>query len=137
MDKAEVRQCHLWKAAIVLTSVCTAYTSLLMATAQQEKEKANWNDAETKAFLAYLYDHKSEIGDSGTSKVKTYNAAVVHIRDLLTQGPVKDGKMCKTKWQTVRGSLGAVFAWLIHPPSAQVYLQCHPKLPRDIGNTLG
>ena len=108
-----------------------------MATAQQEKEKANWNDAETKAFLAYLYDHKSEIGDSGTSKVKTYNAAVVHIRDLLTQGPVKDGKMCKTKWQTVRGSLGAVFAWLIHPPSAQVYLQCHPKLPRDIGNTLG
>ena len=84
-----------------------------MAATQQEKEKANWNDAETKAFPAYLYEHKSEIGDSGTFKAKTYNAAVVHIRDLLTQDPVKDGKMCKFKWQMVQGSLGTIFAWLI------------------------
>lgn len=101
MDKAEAQQCQLWKAAILLNSVCTAYTSLLMATAQQEKGKVHWNDKETTAFLAYLYNHKSEIGDSGTFKAKTYNAVTVHIRDLLTQGPVNDGKMCKTKWTTV------------------------------------
>ena len=70
-----------------------------MATAQQEK--VQWNDKETMAFLAYLYDHKSEIGDSGNFKAKTYNAVTVHIRDLLTQGPVNDGRMCKTKWTTV------------------------------------
>jgi hypothetical protein len=100
-DKPEARQHHLWTAAIILTSVCTAYTVLLMTTAQQEKEKANWNEAEMAAFLAYLLDHKSEIGDSGSFKASTYNAVAGHISHLLTLDPVKTGKMCKTKWQTV------------------------------------
>ena len=56
-----------------------------MAATQQEKEKVNWNNTETKKFLAYLYEHMSEIGDSVTIKVKkAYNAAALHIRDLLT-----------------------------------------------------
>jgi hypothetical protein len=110
MDKPEARQRQLWKSAIIITSVCTAYTALLMATAQQEKEKANWNEPETVAFLAYLLDHKSVIGDSGSFKASTYNAAAGHISHLLTQGPVKTGKMCKTKWSTVRDSLSILFA---------------------------
>src|ERR1700691_3728476 len=130
MDKPDAQRRHLWKSAIILTSVCTAYTALLMATVQQEKEKASWNEPETVAFLAYLLDHKSEIGDSGSFKMTTYNAAAGHIGHLLTQGPVKTGKRCKTKWQTVRDSLGILFVQLIHLSSAQVHLQCHPKLPR-------
>ena len=104
MDKTEARQLRRWKAAIILTSVCTAYTALLMASAQQDKEKANWNETETATLLTYLLDHKSEITDSGTFKAVTYKAAAEHISHLLTNGPVKTGKMCKTKWQTVRNS---------------------------------
>jgi hypothetical protein len=100
-DKPEARRHHLWTTAVIFTSICTGYTTLLMAAAQQEKEKAHWNEAETVAFLAYLLDHKSEIGDSGSFKASSYNAAAGHISHLLTQGPAKTGKMCKTKWQTV------------------------------------
>jgi hypothetical protein len=72
-----------------------------MAIAQQGKEKTHWNETETVAFLTYVFDHKSKMGDSGTFKAATYNAAAEHISHLLTQGPVKTGKRCKTKWQTV------------------------------------
>jgi len=73
-----------------------------MASALQDKEKANWNETETATFLTYLLNHKSKIGDSGTFKGMTYTATAEHISHLLTNGPVKTGKMCKTKWQTVR-----------------------------------
>jgi hypothetical protein len=64
-------------------------------------EKAHWNTQEEAALIDYLLQHKAEAGDGGNFKSSGYNAAATHIAPLLTQGPVKTGKMCKMKWALV------------------------------------
>jgi hypothetical protein len=51
--------------------------------------------------MAYLQEHKSEIGEGGMFKMRAFNAAAIKIAKHHTSGPVKMGKMCKTKWRTV------------------------------------
>ncbi|KAG1747501.1 hypothetical protein EDD22DRAFT_739141, partial [Suillus occidentalis] len=62
-------------------------------------EKANWNDAEIEAMLNYLILHRSKLADT-TFKMSTFNEAAADIgtKNLRTQGPVKIGVHCKTKW---------------------------------------
>jgi hypothetical protein len=47
----------------------------------------------------YLLEHKSEMGDGGSYKMGTFNAAANRIARHHTLGPVKTGKMCEGKWQ--------------------------------------
>ena len=89
-----------WAGALAITGVCASYATLLMATQPQKTEKAQWNDAEVKALLDYLLEHWAE-GEGGGFKQKTHNGVAAHIASYLTQGPVKTGKMCKTKWTSV------------------------------------
>ncbi len=61
--------------------------------------KAVWNDIETQELIDFLHEKRSE--SEGNFKTPTYNAAAKHIAKHLTQGPVKTGSMCKTKWNGV------------------------------------
>ena len=67
-----------------------------------KNDKAQWNDTEVSALIDYLYEHRSEVGDAGNFKSATLNAAANYIGPHLTQGPAKTGKMCGTKWSSVR-----------------------------------
>ena len=96
------RQQQLWASALTLTSLCAQITTIVMATAPTTRgPTAQWNEAETKVLMAYLLEHKSEIGKGGMFKMGTFNAAATKITKHHTSGPVKTGKMCKTKWRTV------------------------------------
>lgn len=96
MDLARRRR--ILSSALVLATLCAQYSAVVMAA---PKDKANWNDQETAAMVTYLYDHRAEMGDAGMFKMSTFNAAAQHISEHHTAGPVKTGKMCKTKWRTV------------------------------------
>jgi hypothetical protein len=74
-------------------------TSLIMASSQQEK--ASWNDEETQALVDYLWEHRAESGDGGSFKDVVFNAIPDHIAHLLTSGPAKTAKQCKTKYNGV------------------------------------
>jgi len=63
---------------------------------------ARWNDAEITGLLDYLFLHHAEGGGSGNFKPSTYEDAATSISHLWTAGAKKNGKMCKTKWNTVR-----------------------------------
>ena len=102
MDKTSQRQQQLWASALTLTSLYAQITTVVMATAPTTRgPMAQWNKAETKALMAYFLQHKSEIGEGGMFKMGTFNAAATEITKHHTSGPVKTGKKCKTKWQTV------------------------------------
>ena len=90
---------HLVNCALAVTVIYTQLIVLLMATSVPQ-EKAIWNEAETAAFVEYLWEHKSEGGD-GSFKDVTMRAAAEHIADKHTAGPVKVLKHCKTKWTAV------------------------------------
>ena len=99
-------QKHIWAGVITVVSLCVQYTTVLMSQdAAAATEKAYWNDAEVDALLAFLSDHCAEGGDSGSFKMGTFNAASQSIAALKTTGPLKTGKMCKTKWISVRSIL--------------------------------
>jgi hypothetical protein len=55
-----------------------------------------WTDAETEIILLHFIDHKSEIGDAGNFKKKTYGAAAGNI-----PGQTKSALQVQNKWQTV------------------------------------
>ena len=74
-------------------------TSLFMASSQQEK--ASWNDEETQALVDYLWEHRAESGDGGTFKDAVFNTIPARIAHLLSSGPVKTTKQCKTKYNGV------------------------------------
>src|ERR1700690_1259701 len=86
----------------VITSLISRIAVILMATQAPPAEvaRADWNDAETTALLAYLTAHRSE-GEGTNFKMQTYNAAAEKTAPFWTNGPAKTGKMCKTKWQSV------------------------------------
>ncbi|KAF8814585.1 hypothetical protein BYT27DRAFT_7082006 [Phlegmacium glaucopus] len=71
-------------------------------------EKAQWSDWEITGLVDYLYEHKSEMGDTGMFKMSTFNAVADSISDLLTDGPPKTGKMCKTKWQSLKATYSTI-----------------------------
>ena len=66
-------------------------------------EKAHWNDKETNALLDVMYEHRAEAGDGSNFKKTTYTAAEAALKSasLLTSGPQKTAKWCKTKWNSV------------------------------------
>lgn len=57
---------------------------------------SQWTDHEIEAVLQYLIANKSEIGDAGNFKRKTYNAAAEAI-----QGHTRTWEQVRTKWQGV------------------------------------
>ena len=70
-------------------------------TTPMQQEKVDWNEAETTAFIEYLWEHRSEGGDGGSFKNVTMRAAAEHIADKYTAGSIELLKHCKTKWATV------------------------------------
>jgi len=104
MDDADFEESRLqllrrhWAGAIAITALCTQYSSILMSS---KTDKAKWNENETLALLNYLQEHIAQAGDGGNFKTSTFTAVAAAIGPLLTQGPVKTGKMCKTKWTGV------------------------------------
>jgi hypothetical protein len=93
------RKRRIWAAALTITTLCAQVATAIMATAPSDK--AQWNEVETTALVDFLLEHKSEIGDAGMYKMTTFNAAAVRIAPHHTSGPMKTGKMCKTKWRAV------------------------------------
>jgi hypothetical protein len=71
-----------------------------MTLAEGPAPKAVWNDIETQELINFLHEKRSE-PEGGAFKMPTFNAAAKHIAQHLTQGPVKTGAMCKTKWNGV------------------------------------
>jgi hypothetical protein len=94
-----VRNRHICSLTVTLIILCAQYAALLMAASIESKAK--WNEKETDALLDYLFAHKSEMTDGGTFRKTTFNAAALHIAEFFTDGAVKTGSMCKTKWQSV------------------------------------
>lgn len=75
-----------------------------MATNRPAAEpKAQWNIEEINTLLDYLLENSSEAGDGYNFKLSTFNAAagVLAKAQLLSAGPPKTGKRCRTKWTTV------------------------------------
>jgi hypothetical protein len=100
MDIEPQQKRRLWKSALTLTTVSAQYTTLLIALSMN-LEQAHWNNAEVNALVNYLYEHRLEAGDGGSFKDVTFNNTLTSIAPLLSQGPVKTGKMCKTKWSAI------------------------------------
>jgi hypothetical protein len=90
----------LINSAVSLTAFAAQFvTSLIMASSHQEK--ASWNDEETQELVNYLWEHRAECGDGGTFKDVAFNAIPGRIANLLTSGPAKTAKQCKTKYNGV------------------------------------
>src|SRR6202044_789545 len=87
---------------LTLTTLCAQVATAIMATTPTAPDKAQWNENETIALVDFLLEHKSEIGDAGMFKMGTFNAAAGHIAVHHTSGPMKNGKMCRTKWRAVQ-----------------------------------
>jgi hypothetical protein len=92
-----------WAGAVTISALCAHYTTVLM-TLPEGHAKAFWNDIETQELINFLHEKRSE-SEAGNFKITTYNAAANHIAHHLTQGPVKTGQMCKTKWNGVSDML--------------------------------
>ena len=89
-----------WAGAITIVTLCVQYSVLLMAI-PEDKEKAHWNELEVSALVDYFYQHRSEVGEGGNFRAKTYNGAAEHIASHLSQGPKKTARTCKMKWVSV------------------------------------
>lgn len=89
-----------WAGAITVSSLCAHYTTVLMTLPEASAPKAFWNDNETRELINFLHEKRLE-SEAGNFKTTTYNAAAKHIAEYHTQGPVKTGSMCKTKWNGV------------------------------------
>ena len=71
--------------------------------------KAVWSDLETRELVTFLYEKQSEGDGAGNFKQGAYTAAADHIAQHLSQGPVKTGAMCKTKWTSVTSTNNEAF----------------------------
>ena len=67
-----------------------------------------WADPETEAILLYFISNKSEIGDAGTFKKKTYTAAAGTI-----PGQTRSSSQVQTKWQAVSFTI-VIFELIVH-----------------------
>jgi hypothetical protein len=85
-----------------ITIICVQFLNLLMSVEPSGgSTKAHWNDKETEALLDHLIENKTLGQGNGSFKDQVYTAAAEAISSLLTSGPVKTSKTCKTKWTTV------------------------------------
>lgn len=94
------RRRRLWTGAVAIVALCVQYTVFLMSL-PEDKEKAHWNELEVSALVDYFYQRRSEVGEGGNFRAKTYNAAGKHIASYLSQGPKKTARMCKMKWFSI------------------------------------
>lgn len=91
---------NLLNSAASLTALSAQFViSLLMASSHQDK--AFWNDKETLAFVEYLCENVDKRAEGMTFRETVFNGAPDHIAHLLTSGPAKTAKHCKTKFNTV------------------------------------
>ena len=87
-----------------ITIVCIQFLNLLMSVEPSYSgggTKAHWNDKETEALLDHLIENKTLGQGNGSFKDQVYTSAAEAISSLLSSGPVKTSKNCKTKWTTV------------------------------------
>ena len=66
-----------------------------------QSPKAQWNDQEVHILLDYLNANKSQGEGARNFKDSTFNGALTIIAPLLSAGPPKTIKHCKTKWASV------------------------------------
>ena len=67
-----------------------------------------WAHTETEAMLLFLLSNKSEIGEAGNFKEKTYTAAAGNI-----PGQTRSASQVQTKWQAVSHAI-VLFELIIH-----------------------
>ena len=79
------------------------YNTALMMLQEQDGDvgRAQWNENEVAKLVDYLHEHRAQRGDAGNFKDPTYNAAAEYIQPFRMTGPVKTGKMVRTKWAWV------------------------------------
>ena len=84
--------------------------SIIMATPQASTGTVSqqWADTETEAMLLFLLSNKSEIGEAGNFKKKTYTAAAGNI-----PGQTRSASQVQTKWQAVSRAI-VLFELIIH-----------------------
>jgi hypothetical protein len=107
------RRQRICTSVIALTAICASFTTVLMAQpeiAQQtdNSSKAHWQDSEVDVLLRHLVENRAAGGDGGNFSMPTYNSAAAAInadQAIQTIGPLKTGKMAKTKWTSVRDFL--------------------------------
>ena len=88
-----------------ITIICVQFLNLLMSVEPSysgSSTKAHWNDKETEALLDHLIANKTLGQGNGSFKDQVYTSAAEAISGLLSSGPVKTSKTCKTKWTTVK-----------------------------------
>jgi hypothetical protein len=137
MDNRLLTRRRLQAGVIAIAALCAQYTSVIMMPQSTSSPKAQWNEQEVTALLEYLHGHKAEAGDGGSFKMSTLNGAATHIQQHLTQGPVKTGKMCKTKWTAVRPPRHSSSSALISSGAAEECIYNHRYLQQSIGSSLG
>ena len=95
---------QLWAGTTVIAALCSHSSSLLMSM-QPQAPKAHWNTQEVLGLLDHLEANKSQGEGAGNFKDATFSGVVTTIAPLLSAGPTKTVKHCKTKWASVRLSL--------------------------------
>ncbi|KAJ3742459.1 hypothetical protein DFH05DRAFT_1461558 [Lentinula detonsa] len=71
---------------------------------KRKEEPAQWNIAETKRLLDFLFERRSEAGEGFSFKLKTFNAASDHLATVPpARGGAKDGKSCQSKYTWLKG----------------------------------
>ncbi|KAG1754139.1 hypothetical protein EDB19DRAFT_1967913 [Suillus lakei] len=100
----------VYSLVVAVVSICGQFTTVLTSTEAPSKPKAQWNAQETDALLAHLFSNLSEAGDGNNFKAVTYTsaAATLAAANLLTAGPPKTAKRCKTKWMSLRQMFGNI-----------------------------
>jgi hypothetical protein len=61
-----------------------------------------WLAEDEKAFLQYIFEHKSEAGDGMNFKITFWRLAAEHMKSWTSEGGEKNAEACKNKWVKVR-----------------------------------
>src|SRR5437899_9463425 len=86
-----------------IISLCAEYCIELVEEemAEEQVQRAHWNEQEQLVMVQYLSSRMSEIGDNGAFKKKVWNDVAKEISPLLTKGPAKTAASCKSKFKSV------------------------------------
>ena len=87
-----------------ITIICVQFLNLLMSiepSCSSGGTKTHWNDKETDALLDHLLENKTLGQGNRNFKDQVYTSAAEAVSGLLTSGPVKTSKTCKSKWTMV------------------------------------
>jgi hypothetical protein len=91
-----IRRRLVFLSAVAATTVYLQCLSIIMSANSGSTSSHQWADHEIEAILQYFVARKSEIGDAGNFKKKTYAGAAESI-----QGHTRTWEQVKTKWQGV------------------------------------